>query len=96
MWNVEIEKIENGFLATYKTEYNDGTLKQERFCFEEEFNDEIFEEYKTNDNEKIAFSKMCKWLCEYFGIQYEKYRNDNLNIKWNKEGYKYDVPEQEN
>ena len=88
-WECSIEKVENGFLATYEAEYDDGSPRTEKFVFEQSYDEDLKEEYKTLDNEKIALAKMIKWLSEYFGYSYDKYSKENLNIAWDKAGHRY-------
>lgn len=76
MWELKIEKTENGFILSHKEEIDDNEVKIVK---------EVVEE--VNDDEKEAMTKLLERVTEYFGIQYDKYAKDNLEITWNKKGH---------
>jgi hypothetical protein len=81
-WEVKIKKIENGYIAEWEDEYDEGgryhTVTR---TFEEEENAE--EEL----SERKAMAKLIWWLMEYFGIYHSKHNKYNLvvSIKNNKQ-----------
>ncbi len=74
---MKIEKIENGFVLSHKEEIEDGKFKTTKEVIEEADNDE-----------KETMTRLLERVAEYFGIQYDKFAADNLNITWNKKGGK--------
>jgi len=77
MWELKIEKIENGYVLSHKEEIED-----DRF----EIKKEVIEE--NGDDEKETMTRLLERVAEYFGIRDDKYAKDNLNINWNKKGRK--------
>lgn len=51
---------------------------------------EEVEVFEDEGDEKKAFESLVYHLAENFGFLYDKWKKDNLNIKWNKKGHKYD------
>ena len=90
VWNCEIDKAENGYVLKYFSEYDDGSPREEKFVFEETCDENSLEDYKTDDSEKVAFSKMVEWLGDYFGLGYNKHGKENFNASWDKKGKKYE------
>ncbi|HCP08534.1 MAG TPA: hypothetical protein DIT25_01915 [Candidatus Moranbacteria bacterium] len=76
MWEIKIEKIENGFILSHKEEANEGAP---------EITKEVIEE---GDDEKETMKRLLERVAEYFGIRYDKFAEDNLSITWNKKGRK--------
>ena len=76
MWELKIEKIENGFILSHEEEMDEGKF---------EIIKEVIEE---DDEEKETMTQLLERIAEYFGIRYDKYSADNLNIAWNKKGHK--------
>ena len=77
MWELKIEKIENGYVLSHEEEIEDGKFKTTK---------EVVEE--RGEDEKEAMTRLLEGVAEYFGIQHDKFAADNLNIAWNKKGRK--------
>jgi hypothetical protein len=71
-----IETADNGYILTTPPESEEDRAEVR-----------VFEEY---ENEKKAFEALVYQLAEDFGFMYDKWKKDNLNIKWNKKGHKYE------
>lgn len=72
MWKVEIEKIDNGYILSWKEEIENGTFRTEKEVIEED------------DTEKETMSRLLHRIAEFFGDNYDKYGAGNLKISWNK------------
>ena len=103
-WEINIKKVTNGYILTTseeqqnitpKEEDNPQTIFIERQEVIEETNRSGYEEeeYKTNDNEKIALAKMLETVADYFGENNDRFGNENLNIRFDREGHKYEEKE---
>ncbi|KKP67579.1 MAG: hypothetical protein UR66_C0013G0022 [Candidatus Moranbacteria bacterium GW2011_GWE1_35_17] len=77
MWELKIEKIENGFIMSHREEIEDDKFIIRKEVIEEEF-----------DDEKKTMTQLLERVAEYFGIQEDRYGKDNLKITWNKKGRK--------
>ncbi len=77
MWELKIEKIENGYVLSHNEEIEDGKFKTIKEVVEEK-----------GDDERETMTRLLERVAEYFGIQYDKFAADNLNITWNKKGRK--------
>lgn len=75
---MEIQTIENGYLIKHWEEDDDG---------EEE---EIIEAVEETDDEDETIIKLLYRIAEILGIKYDKFGTNNLNINFNKKGYKVD------
>jgi len=78
MWELKIDKIENGFILSRKEEIDENKF---------EIVKEVIAE-GCNEDEKETMTRLLERIAEYFGIQHDKYAEDNLNIAWNKKGRK--------
>jgi hypothetical protein len=76
MWEIKIEKIENGFILSHEEEIEEDVPRVMK---------EVIEE---GDDEKETMTRLLERVAEYFGIQHDKFAKDNLNITWNKKGRK--------
>lgn len=78
-WKCEVIKAENGYV-----------IRSE----EESENEEEYKKIETiaieNEDEKEAFTGMALKLADYFGLHYDKYGSENLNVLFNKKGHKLD------
>jgi len=77
-WDCEIEKVENGFVVSHKEEVDDEYIRVEKRVMEED-----------NHDEKKCMEVLLYHIAEYFGLQYNKFGKENLNISWDKQGHKY-------
>ncbi|HBR78937.1 MAG TPA: hypothetical protein DEA46_00725 [Candidatus Moranbacteria bacterium] len=77
MWELKIEKIENGFIMSHEEEIDDDRFEIKKEVIEEE-----------GEDEKETMTRLLERISEYFGIQDDKYASDNLKISWNKKGRK--------
>ena len=82
---IKIEQTENGYILTTWT-WKD-TDEQGNKLFEE--HKEVFEEI---DSDKETLKRMLEKIAEWTGYEYDKFGNENINIKFDKKGYKY-VPD---
>ena len=46
------------------------------------------EECTVNDEDKVAFENLVYALAEKLGIEYDKFKETNLRISWDKKGHK--------
>lgn len=79
---IEIEEIENGYILSWEEEWGDeGKMHRVKHVIEvkEDCSDESYRE---------ALTEVFLFLAEQFGETYDKYGEENLNIKWNKKGSK--------
>lgn len=72
-WEINIKKVDNGYVVTHKADGEDWTIQR------------VFEE---NENEKDAMTDLLYYVSEHFGFFHDKYSSKNLNIKWDMEGSK--------
>ena len=75
---LKIEETNNGFILIWEEEREDGTPRVMK---------EVIEEDEFGD-EKISMSKLLEKVSDFFGITYDKWGAENLNIKWDKKGHK--------
>lgn len=71
-----IETADNGYILTTPPESKEDRAEVQ-----------VFEEYESK---KKAFESLVYHLAEDLGFMYDKWKKDNLNIKWNKKGHKYE------
>ena len=90
MWEIKVKKAENGFVLEYQEEIEDGIIMTRHIAIEEDYSEELKERYKTNLEQNIAFGKLFEQLANYFGLIYDKYGKENLNISFDKKGHKLD------
>ena len=76
MLELRISTANNGFILYSKVETEDNVWVEEM---------EVVEE--TNDEHDL-FRRMLEKVAEYFGITYNKYGHDNINITFDKKGCK--------
>lgn len=76
MNKITIEKINNGYILSWMEETEHG-LKEEREVIEEDY-----------DDEKEGMGKLLNRVAEFFGVSYDKWKDDNLKISWNGRGSK--------
>ncbi len=82
-YSTKVVKVENGFLIEIDSEEVGKATT-------------VFEEPETpyEDAERQAFCDMVWYLAEYFGLSFDKDKNNNLEINFNKEGDDYEpLPE---
>lgn len=75
-WEVSIRKVDNGFICSYEDQLDDGSFKIEEVIFEEK---ESYDE--DNKNELNTMKEMFLWVKDYFGVHWNKYSKENLDIK---------------
>jgi hypothetical protein len=73
---LKIEEVNNGYILSHEAEIEDGKFKVLKDVIEEE------------RDEKETIKRLLEKIAEYFGVHYDKYAKDNLNILWNKKGHK--------
>lgn len=92
----EVTKADNGFILSWQEETlepgetkNSYQVFQEEFIFDDDVNAD--EDLKgINDEEKVAFAKLVHGLANHFGIEYNKYGEENLRVTFDKKGHKID------
>lgn len=80
-YQCKIKKVNNGFIFEPHT-------YDEIEVIEETATQEDRELYKTGDEEKIALGKLLSRVAEYFGVEYDKWTEDNLSITFDRKGSK--------
>lgn len=90
MNELKIKKAENGFiLTTYEVVSDDsqvGTLTEVRWVAKG----------KHDEDEKGALSALFCLIADLYGHGYDKWGNENLNVRWNGKGHKWCSPERGN
>jgi hypothetical protein len=76
MWELKIEKIVNGFILSREEEREENKAEVVKETIEE------------GDDERETMTRLLERVSGYFGIHYDKYAKNNLNITWNKKGRK--------
>ena len=72
---LEIEKCENGWIVKNYDEQEEGKFIP------------VKELIVDTDNREGMTNLLMK-VAEYFGVNYDKYGSDNLEISWSKKGHK--------
>lgn len=90
-WRLNIIKADNGFIL--EAPRDESTDEVERIEIDRQVIEETYEtgeadRYETDDTEKIAMARMLETVAEHFGMIYQKYDKNNLNIKFNLRGSK--------
>lgn len=88
-----IEQTNNGFILSWEEEVivNESALSTIDFSInpkETHTEKEVIEGDESDGGDKEAIERLLYRVAEFFGIQYEKYGENNLNISWNKKGHK--------
>ena len=81
MWSLNIQKVTNGFILSWDEESELLNKSGELEMIE-------IKEVITDDDEKEEMKKLLERVADFFGMNYEKYKEDNLNITWDKKGHK--------
>jgi len=77
------EHIENNYLIICKDFDEEGEEKESRIAF-------TMECYNEEDVRKLA-TQLLRYIARHFCyIRYDKFSKNNLNITWDKKGYKVD------
>lgn len=77
--NLKIQESSNGFILTWQEE------NEEDYEINE-YQTVVIEDKRDDKNECIG--ELLYFVAEYFGVDYNKYGSDNLNIEFNKKGNK--------
>jgi len=88
MNKITIEKILNGYIVYDKYEIEDNKYQIDKTVIEELDNCEMDDEFKTNDDELITLGKLLKTIAEKYGYNYDKFKENNLSITFDKKGSK--------
>ena len=78
---LRIKEVSNGFILEWKedwSEEDDKVIKQE------------YEVIEETVSEKETMTRLLHRVAIYFGIDDDRYGNENLRISWDKEGRKYE------
>jgi len=79
-WECRIKKVNNGFIVSYPEEQEEGMP---------EIKEEVFEDKDSSQwDEREVLADVFVWMADHFGFQYNKWKDNNLNIQWNKKGHK--------
>jgi hypothetical protein len=84
-YEMNIKKIKNGFIVEMHSDEESLPVIEVIEEIETASDGELF---RTNDEEKMALGKLLIRVAEYFGMQYDKFSNNNLSITFNKKGGK--------
>lgn len=79
-WKLEIKKINNGYVLKIPNEQDQ--------VIEERFPDSDDEYNKGLDEEQYTMKQLLEKVAEYFGMQYDKFELNNLNITFDLHGHK--------
>jgi len=75
-----ITKAENGFILEHEYQFDDNKVKAEYTLIEGD--DSCIE------GEEDMFRRLLEEVADFFGLQYNKFESNNLNIKFDKKGHK--------
>ena len=75
-----ITKAGNGFILKHEYQLDDNKVKAEYNLIE---GDDSF-----IDGEEDMFRRLLEEVADFFGLQYNKFESNNLNIKFDKKGHK--------
>lgn len=81
---IEIKKVENGFII--KQVYLNTETKDGRKIYTEEIT--VVEEEDGINSEKDVMIQLLYEIADKFGIDYDKFSSENLNITFDKKGHK--------
>ena len=71
-----IKECENGFVLMYQVEVRDEVWETEYIPIED------------RGDEEDLFRRLLEKVAEYFGLEYNKWGSDNLNITFDRKGHK--------
>ena len=77
---LKIEEAENGYIAIYLEEEDDGVFRKVK---------KIFSNSETEEDDQKTMENLLYFIADFFGFSYDKFSENNLNIKWNMKGGKY-------
>ena len=80
---LKIEEAENGYIAIYLEEEDDGVFRKVK---------KIFSNSETEEDDQKTMENLLYFIADFFGFSYDKFSGDNLNIKWNKKGEEHERP----
>lgn len=83
MTKIQIESIENGYILSWyedEEDVNGNVVKEEK--------KEVVEELDVLEGENETMVRLLTRIAEHFGITYDKYKENNLNIAFDKKGHK--------
>ena len=95
-YSLIIEKINNGFLLSWKEDWTDEKtgipdIKIKKEVIEEEYPPQNYlwkKEIKNMDEEQYTMKKLLERIADYFGYSYNKFSKNNLRITFDREGHK--------
>jgi hypothetical protein len=73
---LKIEKVKNGYILSHDDEIEENKFETVK---------EIIEEC---EDEKETIGRLLERIADFYGVKYDKFAEDNLNISWNKKGHK--------
>lgn len=77
---LKIEKVEDGFILSWREEVNDDKWEEKKKV--------ISGSDYSDKEERKALKNLLFEVAEYFGEHYDKWKKDNLNITFGKKGHK--------
>lgn len=77
MNELKIKQANNGYILSWEDEISENEI---RTCQQVIENDE--------ENENDVMKRMLEFVADHFGQEYDKWKEDNLNILFNKKGHK--------
>ena len=75
-WEIKIKRVCNGYILEWEEQETDTLILKQS---------EIIED---GNCDKATMTRLLEYISEYFGNFNDKYGSENLEIKWNKKGYK--------
>ena len=86
-WSLDIEKVENGFVITTFEEQEDSNFKLPRKVLFQFGEDSDFGDSERK-NELDTMKSVLEFVVEYFGMGYNKWDKNNIDIKTDYPGHK--------
>lgn len=81
-YKIIIKRVDNGFIMEFPSDDPDEPGSD-------------YEVIKCNGDKKETIGYLLESVAEFFGIIYNKFKNDNLRISWDREGDHYEKPKKE-
>lgn len=79
MLEIKIEKVEDGYTLSWHEEIDDGKWEEKKKV--------VFGSDCTDQEEHEGLKNLLFTVAEYFGEHYDKWKDDNLNITFDRKGH---------
>lgn len=93
-WKITIHKVDNGYILEFPNEIiidDERTeVVTEKEVVEMSYDHDDANKFMTDDEEKICLGRMLERIADHFGVMYQKFDANNLNISFDKKGHKLD------